>query len=258
MRRRTLCDHAARARPLLRSLPDSTDPTSVMYEQPASPRVNSVRRTCRRSRPSTGPPTRRLKRPQQLCDRLADPDAPDRSMAPRPSSLTATSTAPRPSSTRSPPQTGDKGASRCGWSRRASACSIRSCRSSTRPAICWAQQVRRTSVGMRSPLGLGRRARVRPITWRSQAATPGPFHSGRFGLAVSFDTMRRSRHRRSTASSAPPDECLTADQIAQLFRDPQGAVAVGGGDSATRSPRPSPWQPHPVSRPIRVSRRSTA
>ena len=68
-----------------------------------------------------------------------------------------------------------------------------------------------------------------------QAATPGAFDTGRFGLAVSFDAALKVPSSLIDTVLRAPDENLTADQISQLFLDPnsQGS-SIGSGDSGTQ------------------------
>jgi hypothetical protein len=58
-----------------------------------------------------------------------------------------------------------------------------------------------------------------------QAAMPGPFDSGRFGLAVSFQTDEEVSASRIDSVLRGPYESLTADQIAQLFGESEGVTA---------------------------------
>jgi hypothetical protein len=60
-----------------------------------------------------------------------------------------------------------------------------------------------------------------------QAATPGPFDSGRFGLAVSFRNDEEVSTSQVDSVLRGPYESLTADQIAQLFGESEG-VSAGG------------------------------
>jgi hypothetical protein len=62
-----------------------------------------------------------------------------------------------------------------------------------------------------------------------QAATAGPFDSGRFGLAVSFQNDGEAETSPSQVDSVlrGPYESLTADQIAQLFGESEGLSAGG-------------------------------
>jgi hypothetical protein len=60
-----------------------------------------------------------------------------------------------------------------------------------------------------------------------QAATPGPFDSGRFGLAVSFHNDGEVSASQVDTVLRGPYESLTADQIAQLFGESEG-VSAGG------------------------------
>jgi hypothetical protein len=58
-----------------------------------------------------------------------------------------------------------------------------------------------------------------------QAATPGPFDSGRFGLAVSFHHDDEISASQLDSVLRGPNESLTADQIAQLFGESEGVSA---------------------------------
>jgi hypothetical protein len=58
-----------------------------------------------------------------------------------------------------------------------------------------------------------------------QAATPGPFDSGRFGLAVSFHHDDEISASQVDSVLRGPNESLTADQIAQLFGESKGVSA---------------------------------
>ena len=60
-----------------------------------------------------------------------------------------------------------------------------------------------------------------------QAATPGPFDSGRFGLAVSFHNDEEVSASRVDSVLRGAYESLTADQIARLFDESEG-VSAGG------------------------------
>ena len=60
-----------------------------------------------------------------------------------------------------------------------------------------------------------------------QAATPGPFQSGRFGLAVSFGHDEEVSTSQVDSVLRGPYESLMADQIAQLFGESEG-VSSGG------------------------------
>jgi hypothetical protein len=61
-----------------------------------------------------------------------------------------------------------------------------------------------------------------------QAATPGPFDSGRFGLVVSFNNDEEEvSASRVDSVLRGPYESLTADQIAQLFGESEGVFAGG-------------------------------
>jgi hypothetical protein len=64
-----------------------------------------------------------------------------------------------------------------------------------------------------------------------QAATPGPFDSGRFGLGVSFHNGEQDEDEVSASQLDSvlrgPYETLTADQIAQLFGESEGNSAGG-------------------------------
>jgi hypothetical protein len=67
-----------------------------------------------------------------------------------------------------------------------------------------------------------------------QAATPGSFDSGRFGLAVSFDAALQVSAPQIDTVLRAPDENLTADQINQLFQDPNpqsGSTGSQGSQS---------------------------
>jgi hypothetical protein len=60
-----------------------------------------------------------------------------------------------------------------------------------------------------------------------QAATPGPFDSGRFGLAVSFQNDAEVSTSQVDSVLRGPYESLTSDQIAHLFGESEG-VSAGG------------------------------
>jgi hypothetical protein len=60
-----------------------------------------------------------------------------------------------------------------------------------------------------------------------QAATSGPFDSGRFGLAVSFGNDEEASTSQVDSVLRGPYESQTADQIAQLFGESEG-VSAGG------------------------------
>jgi hypothetical protein len=69
-----------------------------------------------------------------------------------------------------------------------------------------------------------------------QAATPGPFDSGRFGLAVSFQNDEEVSASRVDSVLRGPYESLTPNQIAQLFGESEGVSAgslVPGNSLAT-------------------------
>jgi hypothetical protein len=65
-------------------------------------------------------------------------------------------------------------------------------------------------------------------------ATPGSFDSGRFGLAVSFDSALKVSSSLIDTVLRAPDENLTADQISQVFRN-QGSPTVGGNSASQLS-----------------------
>jgi hypothetical protein len=69
-----------------------------------------------------------------------------------------------------------------------------------------------------------------------QAATPGPFATGRFGMAVSFHHDDEVSASQIDSVLRGPYESLTADQIAQLFSESEGGSAgsqVPGNSLAT-------------------------
>jgi hypothetical protein len=68
-----------------------------------------------------------------------------------------------------------------------------------------------------------------------QAATPGPFDSGRFGLAVSFRNDQEASTSQVDSVLRGPYESLTADQIAQLLGESEGVPAGAGGQAPGNS-----------------------
>jgi hypothetical protein len=66
-----------------------------------------------------------------------------------------------------------------------------------------------------------------------QPATPGSFDTGGFGLAVSFNAALQVSPSLINTVLRAPDENLTADQISQLFLDPQG-FSTSSGNSGTQ------------------------